>query len=221
MERSQSHILMVLLPPQQCILILKVLIWRNKLWKRGSSSFTTGYPINHLREMAVGSGTQSSCSPSLWESPQLMRWERGRLLGAGCFCFSTWASPHFSLKRCHSTLCTSSLFLGLGLGSPTKWSASSLRHGLAFRFKAHGQKPEGSFQLKGQEPPASAAATIEPVKTTKCVTGRGVRPISSGGFPLLVLGRLSGTSLHQSLPPPHLSSSFALHWLLPSCPLRR
>lgn len=116
MERSQSHILMVLLPPQQCILILKVLIWRNKLWRRGSSSFATGYPINHLGKMAVGSGTQSSCSRSLWESPQLMRWQRGRLQGVGCFCFSPWAFPRFSMKPCHSTLCTSSLLSGAGPG---------------------------------------------------------------------------------------------------------
>ena len=34
----------------------------------------------------------------------------------------------------------------------TKWSASSMRQGLSFHFTARGRKPEGSFQLKGQDP---------------------------------------------------------------------
>lgn len=92
-----------------------------------------------------------------------------------------------------------------------------MRQGLTFHFKARGQKPEGSFQLKGQGPPVSAAAAIDPVRTTKYVTGRRVPPISSGGFLPPGLGHLSGTSLLRSLPPLHRSSRFALHWLLPFC----
>ena len=157
-----------------------------------------------------------TCSLSLWESPQLVMWQRGRLLGVGCFCFSFCAFPHFFLKQCHQTLCTTSLFSQAGLGLICKME--HLIHVARPHLSLQGSWPETGelIPIKGTGTPCFYCCHC-PVTMTKCLRGRGVHPVSHKEFLLLALGHLSGALFHQSFSLLHLSSSFALYWLLPFC----
>lgn len=84
---------------------------------------------------------------SLWESsPQLMRWQRRRLLGVEflfLLSFLPWTTEPNMLQY----------FPGLDSTGPVTQNALSMRRGLASHIKVHGQKPEKLFQLKEQGPP--------------------------------------------------------------------